>query len=107
MRQVTPRSLLEYNVAQRTFITLKVTPVPNYEAGLYRTRRMQVTARDGATIPLTLLWRPDAMPDGEGRSAPCHLYGYGSCAPRAHAPRTPDTDTVTVGCSTVVIVARS
>ena len=83
---VTPRSVLEFDVPAKTYETLKVTPVPKYDPSLYQTRRLEVTARDGAKVPVTLLWRPDAMssaqPDGVtddfGGGAPCHLYGYGS-----------------------------
>ena len=100
-----PRALLEFNVAERTYTTLKVQPVPNYDASRYETKRIDVisrhlppptecmhpapsiyryetkridvTARDGQIVPVTLLWRPDATAADEGGSA-CHLYGYGS-----------------------------
>lgn len=78
-----PPALIEVDVGGGggEHTTLKVKPVPNYDASLYETRRTEVTARDGAKIPVTLLWRPDAVggllePGGGG--APCHLYGYGS-----------------------------
>ena len=84
----TPPSLLEYDVKSGTssspsasssaFKLLKQKPVPNYDATKYATKQMKVTARDGETIPVTLLWRPDAMKGGEGTPAPLHLYGYGS-----------------------------
>ena len=74
---VAPRALREYSLADRSYQTLKVMPVPGYDPGLYETRRIEVAARDGSTsIPVTLLWRPDAVE--EGKPAPCHLYGYGS-----------------------------
>ena len=76
-----PPALLEYDVVAATFETLKVKPVPNYDADLYATRRMEVTARDGVSIPVTLFWRPDALGgaiEAGGGGAPCHLYGYGS-----------------------------
>ena len=75
-----PRSLLEYDTAAQTYQTLKVTPVPGYDASQYQTRRVEVTARDGVTVPMTLLWRRDkACPFGaEAAPSPCHLYGYGS-----------------------------
>jgi len=74
----TPPSLLEYDVPTGTFALLKQKPVPNYDASKYATRQMRVTARDGATVPVTLFWRPDAIDGGEGAPAPLHLYGYGS-----------------------------
>jgi oligopeptidase B len=43
---------------------------------------MVVTARDGEAVPVTLLWRPDAIGGGASAThpgpAPLHLYGYGS-----------------------------
>eukprot|EP00908_Phaeocystis_cordata_P019019 Transcript_30514.p1 GENE.Transcript_30514~~Transcript_30514.p1 ORF type:complete len:475 (+),score=229.44 Transcript_30514:1971-3395(+) len=73
---VSPRALREYDTSGFSFETLKVQPVPLYDASLYQTRRIEVTARDGENVPVTLLWRTDAVP--EGQPAPCHLYGYGS-----------------------------
>ena len=76
-----PPALLEFDVASRAYATLKTKPVPNYDASLYRTARTEVAARDGEAIPVTLLWRPDAVGDAMaegGGGAPCHLYGYGS-----------------------------
>ena len=70
-------ALLEFDVTERTYETLKVQPVPNYDASLYETKRIDVTARDGQRVPVTLLWRPDATAGDKGGSA-CHLYGYGS-----------------------------
>jgi len=75
---VSPRALREYEVALpgHSFATLKVQPVPGYDASLYQTKRIEVAARDGEAVPVTLLWRTDAVE--EGQPAPCHLYGYGS-----------------------------
>mmetsp|Transcript_52509 Transcript_52509/g.154989 ORF Transcript_52509/g.154989 Transcript_52509/m.154989 type:complete len:346 (+) Transcript_52509:1521-2558(+) len=81
---ITPNSLLQYDVRANTFELLKQQPVPNYDASKYRTRQMTVTARDGEVVPVTLLWRPDAMGGAAAASAakpgpaPLHLYGYGS-----------------------------
>jgi len=78
---IAPPALLEYDITTSTYNTLKVKPIPNYTASLYETSRIDVTARDGTIIPVTLLWRPDAVGDQiakGGGGAPCHLYGYGS-----------------------------
>ena len=50
--------------------------MPGYDPSLYQTKRIEVAARDGEAVPVTLLWRTDAFT--EGTPAPCHLYGYGS-----------------------------
>uniref|UniRef100_A0A7S0Q3P3 Prolyl endopeptidase n=1 Tax=Coccolithus braarudii TaxID=221442 RepID=A0A7S0Q3P3_9EUKA len=75
----TPVSLLEYDVAAATYSLLKQQPVPNYDKSKYTSKRYVVTARDGEKVPVTLLWRPDALssPMGDGPN-PLHLYGYGS-----------------------------
>lgn len=76
-----PTTLLEYDVTTREYQTLKVKPVPNYDASLYKTSRIEVVSRDGTPVPVTLLWRPDAVGtkmEADGGGAPCHLYGYGS-----------------------------
>jgi oligopeptidase B len=49
--------------------------VPEYDPAAYETRRIVVTARDGAAVPVTLIHRRDVALDG---SAPCLLYGYGA-----------------------------
>jgi len=73
---VSPSSTLAYTLATKSYETLKVAPVPNYDASLYATERIEVTARDGVKVPVTLLWRKDCKK--EGVPMPTHLYGYGS-----------------------------
>jgi len=73
---VAPASTLDYDLATGASTLVKAQPVPNYDASLYATERVEVTARDGATIPVTLLWRKDKRRPGE--AMPTHLYGYGS-----------------------------
>ena len=73
-----PRSIREYDVASRTATTLRVQPVPNYDPSRYATRRVEVTARDGVQVPVTLLWRPDLASVSGDSPCPLHLYGYGS-----------------------------
>jgi oligopeptidase B len=73
-----PRALLEYDVGARTYTTLKATPVPNYDESLYATSRLEITARDGVLVPVTLLWRKGLAMEEGGSPSPLHLYGYGS-----------------------------
>ena len=54
---------------------LKRQDVPGYDAGMYRTGRIAVPARDGTLIPVTLAYHERTMLDG---TAPCLLYGYGA-----------------------------
>ena len=48
---------------------------PNFDPGQYTVTRVQGTAPDGASVPITLLRRAGATRDGQ---APLLLYGYGS-----------------------------
>lgn len=86
---ITPDSLLEFEVASGASAPpklLKQRPAPNFDASKYRTMQLSVTARDGEKVPVTLLWRPDALDirDAAATSsakpgpAPLHLYGYGA-----------------------------
>ena len=72
----TPSELYEYNMATRERRLLKRQEVPSgHNPDDYVTRRVQVPARDGETVPVTLLYRRETPLDG---SAPCLLYGYGA-----------------------------
>jgi oligopeptidase B len=48
---------------------------PNFDSDAYESSRIWVTARDGVTVPVTVLRRGDVPLDG---TAPCLLYGYGA-----------------------------
>jgi len=47
----------------------------DFAADHYQTQRLHVTARDGAEVPVTLLYRRGTQPDG---CQPAFLLGYGS-----------------------------
>lgn len=71
---VAPASVLDYDVAARTLETLKVQEIPSgYDASLYATERLEITARDGTAIPVSIMYRKDRVGAG-----PLHLYGYGA-----------------------------
>ena len=73
---VTPNSVLEYHIPKRELQTLKVQEIPSgYEASEYITERLMVPARDGASVPVSLVWHKNTPIDG---SAPLYLYGYGA-----------------------------
>ena len=73
---VTPDTVFEYDPAARTLATLKVREVPSgYDAALYATERLVVAARDGAAIPVSIVYRKDFAKDGKG---PLYLYAYGA-----------------------------
>jgi len=71
---VSPATVYDYHVAVRTLETLKVQEIPSgYDAALYRTERLDIIARDGTPIPVSIVMRRDRTGAG-----PLHLYGYGA-----------------------------
>jgi len=71
---VSPASVVEYDVASKAMTTLKVQEIPSgYDASLYATERLEIAARDGTLVPVSIVYRKDRQPGG-----PLHLYGYGA-----------------------------
>ncbi|MCF6222049.1 MAG: S9 family peptidase [Robiginitomaculum sp.] len=72
----TPGQIFDYNMETGERILRKTTEVPSgHNPQDYTTKRIQITARDGEEIPVTLIMRTGFKNDGK---APCLLYGYGS-----------------------------
>jgi oligopeptidase B len=73
---VTPNSVYDYDMASRKRILRKQQEVlGGYDPSRYVTERQWAVARDGAKIPLSIVYRKGLQKDG---SAPLYLYGYGS-----------------------------
>jgi oligopeptidase B len=73
---VTPDTVYDYTVATKKFDTLKVQEIPSgYDASQYVTERLMVKARDGAMVPVSVLYKKGFKKDG---SQPLHLYAYGA-----------------------------
>ena len=71
---VSPASTYDYHVAERRLELLKVQEIPSgYDASLYATERLEIPARDGTPIPVSIMYRRDRRSPG-----PLHLYGYGA-----------------------------
>ena len=71
---VSPASTYDYDVAARTLALLKVQEIPSgYDKALYATERLEIAARDGTAIPVSIMYRRDRQSPG-----PLHLYGYGA-----------------------------
>ncbi len=71
---VSPATVYDYHVADRALERLKVQEIPSgYDASLYRTERLEIAARDGTMIPVSVVMRRDRAEAG-----PLHLYGYGA-----------------------------
>ena len=72
----TPGQTFDYDVESRERTLLKTQEVPSgHDPEAYVTRRVFAPAKDGETVPISLLYRKDTPLDG---SAPLLLYGYGS-----------------------------
>ncbi len=71
---VSPASTYDYHIAEQRLEVLKVQEIPSgYDATLYTTERLEVAARDGTMIPVSIVARKDRVAGG-----PLHLYGYGA-----------------------------
>lgn len=73
----TPDETYDYDMDARTRLLRKRQEIPSgHDPKNYVTRRLFATARDGESVPITLLHRADFSPGDEG--APLLLYGYGA-----------------------------
>ncbi|MDY5128467.1 prolyl oligopeptidase family serine peptidase [Actinotignum urinale] len=70
-----PPTQKAYNPETGTIRVLKSLDVPHYDPSLYRQERVDIEARDGVKIPLTLVYRADVTPNQEN---PGYITGYGS-----------------------------
>jgi oligopeptidase B len=72
----TPAQVFDYDMNTRTRTLRKTQEVPSgHDPSRYATRRVMAPAKDGETVPVSLLFRKDLKRDG---SAPLLLYGYGA-----------------------------
>ena len=72
---VTPHSVFDYDVNNRTRELKKETEVLGYDRTNFETSRIHATASDGTNVPISLVFRKGALDHG-----PAHvlLMGYGS-----------------------------
>jgi oligopeptidase B len=71
---VSPASVIDFDVASKAMTTLKVQQIPSgYDPSLYVTERLEIAARDGTMIPVSIMQRRDRVGAG-----PLYLYGYGA-----------------------------
>ena len=71
---VSPATVYDYHLAAKRLEVLKVQELPSgYDASLYVTERLEIAARDGTKVPVSVVMRRDRTPGG-----PLHLYGYGA-----------------------------
>jgi oligopeptidase B len=73
---VTPMSIYDYNMDDRTRVLRKQQPVlGGYDPSQYVTERIAATASDGAKVPISIVYRKGLKRDG---TSPALLYAYGS-----------------------------
>jgi len=76
---VSPATTYDYHVADRRLEVRKVQEIPSgYDASLYVTERLEIPARDGTKIPVSIVSRKDRDQMNGGAGGPLHLYGYGA-----------------------------
>ncbi|WP_406818600.1 S9 family peptidase [Novosphingobium ovatum] len=76
---VSPASVYDYFVADGRLELLKTQEIPcGYDASLYDTARLEIPARDGTLVPVSVVWRKDRAAINGGEGGPLHLYGYGA-----------------------------
>jgi oligopeptidase B len=73
---VTPSSVYEYDVATGASTLLKQLEIPGgFDRTLYASERVHAAAPDGASIPISLVYRKDKRAPNAN---PLYVYGYGS-----------------------------
>ena len=73
---VTPYTLFEQSVASGERTILKVQEIPSgYDASQYETERIEIAARDGTMVPVSVVYKKGFVKDGTG---PLYLYAYGA-----------------------------
>ena len=73
---VTPRTIYDYQMNDRAWELKKYYRVGGgYDPSRYRTERIWATASDGSSIPISLVYARDLIPE---ESHPLYLYAYGA-----------------------------
>jgi len=73
---VTPDTVYDYDFEARTLAARKVRAVPSgYDSSRYATERLMVPARDGKSVPVSIVYPKSFPRDGSGK---LYLYGYGA-----------------------------
>ena len=72
---VTPASVFDYDMNEKTRELLKTQPVIGYDPSQYTSERIVAKAKDGVEVPISIVYKKGLAKDG---SAPMLLNGYGS-----------------------------
>lgn len=76
---VTPETVFDFHLTDKTLETRKVREIPSgYDASRYKTERLWAKARDGAKVPVSVVYRHDFHKDGtKNENGRVFLIGYG------------------------------
>jgi oligopeptidase B len=73
---VTPTTTYDYHPATGELEVRKVQEIPSgFDASQYETARLMIEARDGAKVPVSIVYKKGFAKDGTGK---LFLYGYGA-----------------------------
>lgn len=73
---VTPDRVVDYDVATGAMVVRKEQIIPSgYDSSRYVSERLEIIARDGTPVPVSIVYPRDFPRDG---SRPLYLYGYGA-----------------------------
>ncbi len=73
---VTPASVFDYDFTSKQLVLRKQQDIPSgYNASDYETERIMVPASDGASVPVSLVYKKGWQ---KHQDSPLHLYGYGA-----------------------------
>ncbi|ETW92934.1 MAG: hypothetical protein ETSY1_41455 [Candidatus Entotheonella factor] len=73
---VTPHTVYDYDLTARQLTIRKVQEIPSgYDASQYVTERLMAPARDGAQVPVSVVYKKDVVKSGQ---TTLYLYGYGA-----------------------------
>src|SRR6185369_12561800 len=65
---VTPGTVYDYHPAEKRLEVRKVQEIPSgYDPSIYVTERLTITARDGAKVPVSIVYKKGFPKDGSGK----------------------------------------
>ncbi|MFC3050522.1 S9 family peptidase [Kordiimonas pumila] len=73
---ITPPTVFDYMLETEELVVRKEQEIPSgYDKDNYRSERLMIEARDGARIPVSIVYHKEWQKD---KGNPLHLYGYGA-----------------------------
>jgi len=72
---VTPRSVYDYNMDEKTRVLKKQDEVKGYDPAKYEAKRIYAVSHDGTKVPISLFYRKGMVRNG---TSPLFLIGYGA-----------------------------